>query len=93
VRDGITGPEFMDVSRFPDLAFHGACEGGRVAGSLKLHGETHPFSLDPDGSRNGKTLAFIGSLHRADWGMTARRFTAGPSVRIRVEFPNPASST
>jgi polyisoprenoid-binding protein YceI len=91
VRDGITGPEFMDVSRFPALAFHGACQGDRVAGSLLLHGETHPFSLDVDGRRDGRTIVFTGSLKRAEWGMTARQFTAGPTVRIRVEFPNPAN--
>jgi polyisoprenoid-binding protein YceI len=90
VRDGITGPEFMDVSRFPALAFHGACQGSGVSGSLLLHGETRPFSLEADGGRDGKTIVFVGSLKRAEWGMTARRFTAGPNVRIRVEFPNPA---
>ena len=30
------------------------------------------------------------SLLRADEGMTVGRFTAGPGVRIRVEFLNPA---
>jgi len=90
VRDGITGPEFMDVAQFPDLAFHGACEGDQVTGSLLLHGQTHPFTLDFESSRSAGTLLLSGKLHRADWGMTARRFTAGSTVRIRVAFPNPA---
>jgi len=91
IRDGITGPEFMDVTRFPDLAFHGGCEGDSIAGSLLLHGQTHPFSLDFEGGRSGKTLIVSGRLRRAEWGMTARPFTARSTVRIRVEFPNPAS--
>ncbi len=89
VRDGITGPEFMDVARFPDLAFHGACEGDSLTGSLLLHGETHPFTLDFESSRSANTLVLSGKLRRAEWGMTARPFTVGSSVRIRVEFPNP----
>jgi polyisoprenoid-binding protein YceI len=91
VRDGITGPEFMDVAQFPDLAFHGACEGGQVTGSLLLHGQTHPFTLDFESSPSAGTLMLSGKLQRAEWGMTARRFTAGSTVRIRVAFPNPAN--
>jgi polyisoprenoid-binding protein YceI len=89
VRDGITGPEFMDVSKYPDLAFHGACDGDGVTGSLLLHGETHPFTLTFEASQSAGTLVLSGKLRRADWGMTARPFTVGSSVRIRVEFPNP----
>nr|WP_294508054.1 YceI family protein [uncultured Rhodopila sp.] len=91
VRDGITGPEFMDVAQFPDLAFHGSCEGDRVTGSLLLHGQNHPFTLDIESSPSAGTLVFSGQLKRAEWGMTARRFTAGSTVRIRVAFPNPAN--
>jgi len=93
VRDGITGPEFMDVAQFPDLAFHGACEGGRVTGSLLLHGQTHPFTLDSESSPSANTLIFSGKLRRAEWGMTARPLTAGSTVRIRVAFPNPAPAS
>jgi polyisoprenoid-binding protein YceI len=92
VRDGIAGPEFMDTTRFPDLAFHGACEGDKIAGSLLLHGETHPFSLDFDTDRSASILTISGRLHRADWGMTARPFTVGSTVRIRFTFPNPAKA-
>jgi polyisoprenoid-binding protein YceI len=89
VRDAIIGPEFMDVARFPKLAFHGGCEGDGVAGSLLLHGESHPFSLDREGGRSSKAFIVSGRLRRADWGMTARRFTAGSTIRIRVEIPYP----
>jgi len=86
-RDMITGPEFMDVSRLPELAFHGDCEGDVIAGSLLLHGENHPFSLDL--TRTARTITATGKLQRAQWGMTARPFTAGSTIRIRVEIPNP----
>jgi polyisoprenoid-binding protein YceI len=88
-RDEITGPEFMDVSRLPELAFHGDCRGDVIAGSLLLHGENHPFSLELD--RSARTITATGKLQRSQWGMTARRFTAGATIRIRVEIPNPAS--
>jgi polyisoprenoid-binding protein YceI len=91
VRDGITGPEFMDVAQFPDLAFHGACDGAGVTGSLLLHGQTHPFALGFETSRRAGSLVLSGKLKRAEWGMTARPFTAGSTVRIRVAFPNPAN--
>jgi polyisoprenoid-binding protein YceI len=88
VRDEIKGPEFMDVLRLPELAFHGDCLGEVIAGSLLLHGENHPFNLDL--TRTATTITAAGKLHRAEWGMTARRFTAGSTIRIRVEIPNPA---
>ncbi|MEA2789789.1 MAG: hypothetical protein QOG73_2195 [Acetobacteraceae bacterium] len=87
VRDAIAGPEFMDVSRFPELAFHGDCQGDVIAGSLLLHGENHPFSLDL--MRSAQIIEATGRLQRARWGMTARRFTAGSTIRIRIEIPNP----
>jgi polyisoprenoid-binding protein YceI len=87
VRDTIIGPEFMDAMQFPKLAFHGACQGDAIAGDLLLHGQTHPFSLDREEMRADGTLVASGRLHRADWGMTARRFTTGSTIRIRVEIP------
>jgi polyisoprenoid-binding protein YceI len=91
VRDTIIGPEFMDTARFPSLAFDGDCRGDTIAGTLMLHGQTHPFILDLE--RTARTITATGRLERARWGMTARRFTAGSTIRIRVEFPNPASGT
>jgi polyisoprenoid-binding protein YceI len=91
IREAITGPEFMDVARFPILAFHGACEGDAITGILLLHGESHPFSLDREPTRSSGSFVVGGRLRRADWGMTARRFTAGSTIRIRVEIPHPAN--
>ncbi len=90
VREQIVGPEFMDVARFPDMTFDGACQGDALTGTLRLHGESHPFALEV--SREGGKLTAVGRLERAAWGITARPFTAGSTIRIRVEFPALASA-
>jgi polyisoprenoid-binding protein YceI len=87
LRDLIVGPELMDVAQFPQLAFHGGCEGDTVAGDLTLHGQTHPFTLDLE--RSAHRLVATGRLKRADWGITARALMGGTTLRIRVEIPNP----
>jgi polyisoprenoid-binding protein YceI len=91
VRDVITGPEFMDVAKLPNLSFNGFCHGDVIEGNLLLHGQTHSFRLELD--RTVRTVTATGRLQRAEWGMTARRFTAGSTIRIRVEMPNWASGT
>jgi len=93
IRDTIVGPEFLDVRQFPRMAFRGACQGDVIAGDLLLHGQTHPFSLDREETRANGTLVVSGHLHRADWGITARRFTIGSTIRIRVEIPMNGSRT
>jgi hypothetical protein len=39
--------------------------------------------------RSAQIIEATGRLQRARWGMTARRFTAGSTIRIRVAIPNP----
>jgi polyisoprenoid-binding protein YceI len=87
VRATILGPEFMNVSAYPDLTFSGVCDSGGIAGRLTLHGETHPLTLALDRRRDA--LVATGRFRRGDWGMTARSLTAGSIIRIRVEAPNP----
>jgi polyisoprenoid-binding protein YceI len=87
VRDRITGPEMMDVAKFPDLAFHGACEGETVAGMLTMHGQTHPFSLDI--VRSAGKIEATGRLRRAEWGVGGSPVLGGSTVRIRVTTPDP----
>jgi polyisoprenoid-binding protein YceI len=89
MNEAITGPEFMDVTRFPDMAFEGDCQDDGITGTLHLHGQTHPFLLDVTRSANRMTA--IGHLRRAVWGITARPFTAGSTIRIRVDLPDPAN--
>lgn len=87
VRERITGPEMMDVARFPDLAFHGACEGDIVAGALTMHGQTHPFNLDI--VRSAGMIEATGRLRRAEWGVGGSPLLGGSTVRIRVITPDP----
>jgi polyisoprenoid-binding protein YceI len=87
LREQVTGPDFMDVAQFPQLGFHGGCEGDTVAGDLTLHGQTHPFTLDLE--RSAHTIVATGRLKRAEWGLTAHPLMGGSTIRIRVEIPNP----
>ena len=87
VRDLITGPEMMDAARFPDLAFHGTCQGRAVVGDLTMHGETHPVSLDY--IRSAGTIIATGRLRRADWGITGSPLVGGSIIRVRVVLPDP----
>jgi len=87
IRDRITGPEMMDVARFPALAFHGACRGDTVAGDLTLHGETHPLTMEY--TRSAGIVTATGLVRRADWGITGSPLVGGPVIRIRVILPDP----
>ncbi len=87
IQQRITGPESMDVARFPELAFHGDCQGDTVAGSLTLHGQTHPLVLDVE--RSEHSIVVTGHLKRAEWGLTSHPLLGGSTIRIRVQIPNP----
>ena len=80
----------MDVAQFPELAFHGACQGERVIGDLTMHGQTHPVTLDY--TRSAGTIVATGRLRRADWGITGSPLTGGSTIRIRVVLPDPFSA-
>lgn len=81
------GHDFMDIDDYPDIAFHGDCAGDELIGTLSLHGQTHPFSMALQRQRD-KVIA-TGWMHRSSWGIGAMPFTVGPTIRIRVELPNP----
>jgi polyisoprenoid-binding protein YceI len=89
IRGRITGPGMMDIERFPDMAFHGTCQGDTLAGMLTMHGQTHPLTLDF--VRSAGTIVATGRLKRAEWGLTGSRLLGGPTVRIRVTTPDPVS--
>ncbi len=84
----ILGPDFLDATRYPELAYDGACGPQGLAGQLTMHGVTRPFTLTLDLRADGVTAA--GSLQRAEWGMTARPLLGGSTVRITVTVPLPA---
>ena len=89
IRDRITGPGMMDAARFPDLTFDGRCQGETVTGALTMHGETHPLVLDV--VRSGGMIVATGRIRRAEWGITGSALIGGPTIRIRVTVPDPAS--
>ena len=82
MRGVVAGPDFLDVARYPSLAYSGTCSGDEVTGTLTMHGVTGGFPLlltwSPDG------VSAEGRLVRADWGMTALPLLAGRTIRIRV---------
>lgn len=82
VRDIVVGPEFLDAMHFPSLRYAGSCDGSELSGTLTMRGATHPFRLkltwDPH-----RVIA-QGTLSRREWGMTAKPFLVGNTVRIRV---------
>ena len=91
IRERSIGPEGMDVARFPDLAFHGACEGKTIIGALTMHGQTHPFTLDY--VRSPGAIVATGRLKKTDWGITGSPILGGSTVRIQITTPNPISGS
>jgi polyisoprenoid-binding protein YceI len=87
VRETVVGPEFMDAPRYPTLTYAGSCQPPGIGGMLGLHGVTRPLQLSLTWSRERVTAE--GQLRRADWGMTAKSFVAGRTVRIQVSVPLP----
>jgi len=85
VRDDFVSSEFLDASSYPMLQYRGLCGDGLVQGELRLHGQTHPLRLTL--KQEQQRLVATGEIRRADWGMTARPFTVGSTVRIRVSVP------
>lgn len=76
------GPDLLDVTRFPDFAFDGRCDGTTLRGTLLLHGVSRPLALQV-AVQDGRWMA-TGTMQRAEWGMGARPLLAGPTVRLRV---------
>ena len=80
--DDALGPDLLDVVRFPDFRYDGACQGGRVMGTLLLHGVSRPLPMEV--TVKGGSWQATGMMRRADWGMGARPLLAGPEVRITI---------
>jgi polyisoprenoid-binding protein YceI len=90
IRDRIIGPGMMDVTRYPELAFNGSCEGEAVVGDLTMHGQTHKVTLDI--TRSAGTIVATGRLRRTEWGITGSPLIGGSTIRIRVVLPDPAGA-
>lgn len=81
----VTGPDFLDVNRFPALAYSGTCDAEGISGALTMHGVTGAFRLAVTWMPG--SVEAEGHLLRADWGMTALPLLAGRTIRIRVVIP------
>ena len=84
MRNVVAGPDFLDITRYPSLAYSGTCSGDRVDGALNMHGVTGAFPLTLTWSQD--RVSAEGRLRRADWGMTALPLLAGRTIRIRVRI-------
>ncbi len=78
LQEKMLGPRFLDAARFPEIVFESqtvtrAGEGTlRVAGSLRLHGETRPVTIDVRVTRvDPAAYRFTGELavKQTDYGM------------------------
>jgi polyisoprenoid-binding protein YceI len=87
-RSIVPGPDFLDVARYPSLAYTGACTASGLDGMLDMHGVAHPFALSVTWTHDG--VVAEGRLLRADWGMTALPTLGGRTIRIRVSIPLPS---
>lgn len=83
----VLGPDFLDATRFPALAYDGTCSPEGLTGQLTMHGVTRPFTLTLDWRAAAVTA--VGRLRRADWGMTGHPLLGGSTVRITVSVPLP----
>jgi len=97
IRDRVIGPDFIDVARFPTMAFDGACAdqsvtgNQSVTGTLSLHGQTHSLVFAVE--RADGRLHATGDLHRDLWGMVNDPILVGHTIRIRVDLPLPDAGT
>lgn len=88
MRETILGPEFLDAAHFPTLTFSGTCSTAEaVAGTLSVRGFTNPLAMRLTWTAHGVTAE--GEMRRALWGMDARPFTVGPTIRLTVSVVLP----
>ena len=97
--DHLRSPDFFDVKQFPEIIFKSSAvkqnkEGYEVTGSLTLHGQTRPLTLQlvggksaefPQGvMRTGFVTDFV--LKRSDFGMKTMLGPVGDEVYASVSF-------
>lgn len=87
-RDMILGPDFLDAARFPELRFEGRCTAAEaLSGVLSLRGVTQPLAMRLAWME--RSVHAQGSMRRALWGMTAKPFIVGPTIRLSVAVSLP----
>lgn len=87
-REMILGPDFLDAPRFPELRFEGRCNGpDELSGLLNLRGITQPLTMTLSWAAHD--IRAQGAMRRALWGMTAKPFIVGPTIRLSVAVTLP----
>lgn len=87
--DDATGPDLLDVTRYPEFRIDGACDGPVLRATLQLHGLKRPVTLDV--TRERRQFVATGTINRAEWGMGAHPLLAGPQVRFTITAGLPAA--
>jgi polyisoprenoid-binding protein YceI len=94
VQSNMTGPQVLDVAKYPTIAFHSTkietvdASHETVTGNLTLHGQTHPVVLQVV---KNDAMHFTGfaTVRQTSFGITPIKIAGGAvSVRddVRVEF-------
>jgi len=80
-------PDMLDAARFPTMDFAGACQNNAIAGTLTLHGVTHPLSLTL--RRSGTMVGGEGRLIRHDYGIEGMPHLLGQMIKIHFSATLP----
>ncbi len=86
IRESILAPRFLDPKADPFMRYDGHCVQGGLAGTLTLHGQTHPFDMRVIWAAHD--IVARGALSRAKWAIVAEPFLAGPIVDIEIRIHN-----
>jgi polyisoprenoid-binding protein YceI len=81
----------LDAAHFPSMHFAGICAdaGTALAGTLTLHGVTHPLTLAV--IRRGRHVTATGTLRRGDYAIGGLPGFVGQRIRFRLAADLPAA--
>lgn len=87
VRGQVMSKGFLDPAQYPTVSYKGVCtdNGTLLAGSLTMHGQTHPFDMKVTDLMDGGTMVGLdtaGSLDRYDWGLDGLRMMVGKTIKV-----------
>jgi hypothetical protein len=89
IQTTMQGPQVLDADRYPEIYFHSTMverdgtDRWRVSGTLNLHGQTHPITMEvkfKDGLYQGAT-----DLKQTEFGITPVT-VAGGTVKVKDEL-------
>jgi polyisoprenoid-binding protein YceI len=87
IRAQVMSKGFLDPEQYPTMRFQGRCRNDAtlLAGTLTMHGQTHPFAMRlTNVIQNGRLVAFdsIGTLNRYEWGLDGLKMLVGPIITV-----------